>query len=855
MKKSNLLILVLFLILVALFTWPLIAHMNNGVAGGYIDTLLNSWIIRWDAHAILHSPLSFFQANINYPSVSSLAFSEHLFTLGVLSLPLAVFGANPVLVHNILLFLGLVFSAFTAFLLIEYLTRNRYAAFAGGAFFALCPYHLSKMAHLHISFMPFLPLVLLYLFKYMDSGERKYLAFFGLALLAQCLTSWYLMAFTLLAVAAVMAGYVFFRWGRQMWRRLLPAVGVMAVSGLLILPFALPYFRNRQAYPKFNRPISEIARYSATPGGYLNVPPENVVYGSLGAPFTQKEIGIGFDAESTLFPGFLILALATIGLIPRRRRRLKKPDETRPDDPTALEQPPEDPIFGRRAYLTRALPFAALGVGGFILSLGPYIGGHRNFLFLALYHSGIFSFVRMPARYAILLILALAVLGGLGLARLLDIVKNRGGGRGKAAPLLGLGLIAILLVEMLTFNLPISPVPVGKDISPVYAALAGGASSPEAAGAVIDAPVGRLEGAALYEGMFDLTARNPKDYIDHENFSVYFSTLNWRKLVNGFSGYYPPTYRRMMMEMQAFPSARSISVLRASDVAYVAWHWDWLPDGQQADFRARLDSFPELETAAEGNGVTLIHVKGAGESAGLQDLAWSPAGPASAAPGSSVRLGALLANGTNLAFATGVEQAQPVKVTWREAGGGVVMQKQEEYFLPPYIESGSLDKVSFLTTAPPRGGDYSLELSFGGVASVNLGPVAVHVAADTAAPDSKADAQILGVSLAGVTPASASGLFDLNLVFRNTGPLTLQSLEGAPAGTIDLGFTWFKDGREVWEGQRATLPCDVSPNQQLTAPALLRAPEQPGEYTVRCQLVKEGAYWMGSPVELHVTVQ
>ncbi len=877
MKKSNLLILVLFFILVTLFTWPLIAHLNNGVAGGYIDTLLNSWIISWDGHAILHSPLSLFQANINYPSVSSLAFSEHLFTLGVLSLPLRLFGANPVLVHNILLFLGLVFSAFTAFLLIEYLTRNRYAAFAGGAFFALCPYHLSKMAHLHISFMPFLPLVLLYLFKYMDSGERKYLAFFGLALLAQCLTSWYLMAFTLLAVAAVMAGYIFFRWGRQMWRRLLPAVGAMAISGLLILPFALPYFHNHGAYPEFVRPLSEIDLYSATPGDYLNVPPENVVYGSLGAPFTQKEIGIGFDAESTLFPGFLILALAAIGLIPRRRRRGKRADtqqergdeaslnaQAEPDcarDPVD-EQEPEDPVFGRRAYLARTLPFAALGVGGFILSLGPYIGGHRNFLFLALYHSGVFGFVRMPARYAILLILALAVLGGLGLARLLDIAKDRGWGRGLAAskhrlaaPLLGSGLIAILLVEMFTFNLPISPVPVGKDISSVYTALAGGTSSPEAGGAVIDAPVSRLEGAALYEGMFDLIARNPKDYIDHENFAVYFSTVNWRKLVNGFSGYYPPTYRRMMMEMQAFPSARSISVLRASGVAYVAWHWDWLPEGEQADFRARLGSFLELETAAEGGRVTLIHIKGAGERAGLQDLEWNPATPASAVPGGSVRLGALLANRGTLAFATGVEQAQPVKVTWRDAGGGVVMQKQEEYFLPPYIESTSLDKTSFLTTAPAQAGDYSLELSFGGVASANLGPVPVHVAPDAASPDQRAEAQILGVSLAGATPASASGLFDLKLVFRNTGPLTLQSLESAPAGTIDLGFTWLQDGREIWEGQRATLPCDVSPNQQLTAPALLRAPEQPGTYTVRCQLVKEGAYWMGSPVELTITVQ
>ncbi len=849
--RGNLVILVLFLLLVTLFTWPFVAHLNNGVAGGYIDTLLNSWIISWDSHAILHSPLSLFQANINYPSVSSLAFSEHLFTLGVLSLPLHLAGANPVLVHNLLLFLGLVFSAFTAFLLIEYLTRNRYAAFAGGAFFALCPYHLSKMAHLHISFMPFLPLVLLYLFKYMDEGRKRHLVFFGLALLAQCLTSWYLMAFTLLAVAAILAGYLLFRWGRQMWSRLLPAVGVMAVAGLIILPFALPYFQNRQSYPEFARSLTEIDQYSATPASYLNVPPENVVYGSLGAPFKQTEIGIGFDAESTLFPGFLITLLALIGLVPwwvKRKRRTRQEEEDLPEP----EPPPEDPVFGRDAWLTRVLPFAALGIGGFILSLGPYIGGHRNFLFLALYHSGIFSFVRMPARYGILLILALAVLGSLGLARLFAAVKRRGWGRGSGAPLLGIGLIAVLLVELLTFNLPISPVPVGGGISPVYATLTGG--NPDA-GAVIDAPVSGLAGAALYEGMFDLTAVSPKDYIDHENFSVYYSTLNWRKLVNGFSGYYPPTYRRVMMEMQAFPSARSISVLRTSGVAYVAWHWDWLPAEQQASARVQLASFPELEIASEGGGVTLFRIRGTDAGAAMPDLEWTAAAPATAAPGATIRLGAVLANPGATAFATGVEQAQPVTATWRDAASGIAARNKGEYFLPPYIEGGSLDKVSFLSTTPATPGDYTLELSFGGAASADLAPVPVHLAADALPPETKADAQILGVSLAGSTPASASGLFDVTLVFRNTGPVTLQSLDGAPPGTIDLGFTWYSNGQEVWEGQRATLPCDVAPGQQLSAGALLRAPLEPGVYTVRCQLVKEGTYWLGTPVDLSVTVR
>ncbi len=853
MKKSNLLVLALFLLLVLLFTWPLVAHLNDGVAGGKIDTLLNSWILSWDAHAITHSPFSFFQANINYPSVSSLAFSEHMFTLAVLGLPLHWLGANPVLVHNLLLILGLIFSAFTAFLLVEYLTGNRYAAFAAGAFFALCPYHLSKIAHLHISFLAFLPLVLLFLLKYLDGGGRKYLALFGLVVLAQALTSWYLMAFMLLAVAAALVGRLIFRW-RDQAKRVLLAVGTMAVCGIIILPFALPYLRNQSSYPDFDRPLSEIALYSAKPGDYLNVPPENVVYGSLGSPFRTREIGIGYDAERTLFPGLVILLLAAFALVPPLRKRREEGGKRgwdgykmRVATDADSRQSEEGGNREWEDYKSTILPFAALGLFAILLSFGPYIGGKRNPFFLLLYHSGIFSFVRMPARYAVLLILALAVLGGYGLARIMDRLRER---PGRSAQFLGIGLAGLLLLEMLTVGVPVSRVPVGKDISGVYTELNG-----QEEGAVIDAPVSGLLGAVTYEGMFPISAVNSQEYIDHENLSIYFSTLNWSKLVNGFSGYYPPFYRRVMMEMQAFPSTRTISFLAAAGVKYVAWHWDWLDADTAAAYRGRLAGFPQLETVAEDQGVALIHIGDTGGTAGLSDLDWRLDAPQEAAAASPIRLGIRLENRTERAFATVEERAKTVQVTWRDPAGNVVRESVEEYFLPFYLEPGGQDQISFVTETPREPGDYTLDLALGDDGSRELGPVTMSVAAGAQAVDAKAAGQVVSAGVSGAYPVTASALFGLGLTLRNTGPVPLVSTKAGGPGTIDLGFTWMRDGEQVWEVQRATLPCDVSPGQGISAAALLRAPIAPGTYTLRCQLVKEGYYWFDDFLEVTIQVE
>ena len=53
---------------------------------------------------------------------------------------------------------------------------------------------------------------------------------------------------------------------------------------------------------------------------------------------------------------------------------------------------------------------------------------------------------------------------------------------------------------------------------------------------------------------------------------TYMSTFHWQKLVNGYSGYHPPSYLQRLDGLQSFPDASSLEVLQRTGVSYVIVH-------------------------------------------------------------------------------------------------------------------------------------------------------------------------------------------------------------------------------------------------------------------------------------------
>jgi hypothetical protein len=178
-----------------------------------------------------------------------------------------------------------------------------------------------------------------------------------------------------------------------------------------------------------------------------------------------------------------------------------------------------------------------------------------------------FRGLRVPARMAMVVGLGLAVLAGFGVARL---SKMAGGGRRDA--IVALALTALVAVEYYSVPL-LTRVPSGP--SPIYDALP--RNTPNV--------------------LFELPLVRPDIAI--EPLYMYFSTFHWSTLVNGYSGFSPPSYERLHSSLEHFPDSTALAELRRRDVTHILIHGALY--GRRSDYDAMvasLDGSPEIERVA-----------------------------------------------------------------------------------------------------------------------------------------------------------------------------------------------------------------------------------------------------------------
>src|SRR5687768_18023637 len=120
-------------------TWPLARALGRDVAWDLGDSLLNMWILAWDAEqllAILRGDVSrlatFFDGNIFHPAPLTLAYSEHLLPQAVQILPIYALTRNPILCYNLLFLSTFVLSGVGMYLFVRELTGKPSAAFVAG---------------------------------------------------------------------------------------------------------------------------------------------------------------------------------------------------------------------------------------------------------------------------------------------------------------------------------------------------------------------------------------------------------------------------------------------------------------------------------------------------------------------------------------------------------------------------------------------------------------------------------------------------------------------------------------------------------------------------------------------------
>ena len=69
---------------------------------------------------------------------------------------------------------------------------------------------------------------------------------------------------------------------------------------------------------------------------------------------------------------------------------------------------------------------------------------------------------------------------------------------------------------------------------------------------------------------------------------AYLSTFHWFPMVNGYSGYYPPSYLDRLDRLKNFPSESAMRQLRRDNVQYVILHGMQYPPAVLNDIRSHL---------------------------------------------------------------------------------------------------------------------------------------------------------------------------------------------------------------------------------------------------------------------------
>jgi hypothetical protein len=474
----------LFAALSIAITWPLLPNLGSAVAYPG-DPLINTWILDWDWYATFHRPAHLFDGNIFYPAKRSLAFSENLYGIALLLMPLRAAGVSAVAAYNIAMLLGYTACGFFAYLLAFELTADTWAAAVAGIFYAFVPFRFTHASHVQYVFAGTLPLLLLCLIRYARQPDARRAAACGAAYLWNGLTNVHFFLFG--GVALVMTVALL----RPPLRRLSLS---LAAAMLLLLPFLLPYRTASRLYG-MERSYGETMTHSAVPSDWLL---DNFTH-----RFYPTKSDPAVDPERWLFPGATVLLMSGIALLSRRWRDV-----------------------------TLAGSWVALG---FVGSLGLRTPFHR---LLFDYAPG-FRAIRVPARWAVIAHVGLAILAAIGTATL----ARR---RRWIAPLVAIAFFAELYAAapMRWFLVPRAERPI--DI-------------------------------ALRHTQLKAIAELPLSNQDTEYEVMLHATAHHRRVVNGVSGFAPPEYRRLV-DLNAAWSDELVPELARIGVSHVVVRADELDD-------------------------------------------------------------------------------------------------------------------------------------------------------------------------------------------------------------------------------------------------------------------------------------
>lgn len=582
--RAHLVALLVFTLLAVGMTVPLAFRLSNSIlatdSNALNDSYFSVWIFGWQAHQLIADPLNLFQGNIFYPFPNSLAFSEVILPGALLYLPFDYATGNPIFAYNLVLFLTFPLNAFAMYLWtldwfkmangespiayrvsptsnIQHRTSNLHtpqfgespisnlhsqvspltpdsppstlhaplflASLLSGVIFAFCTYKMGELRHIQLLMSMFMPLTLMYLARFMRTPNPHNGILTALFFALNALSSLYYALFLAFGILLYLGMDLVLRRFRLTRRHLLYGIIAFVITGVLVMPFLLPFLRLER---EFNFSEGRDPRlYNARPASYIATPREQWLYGDITRPFRVASKG------QPLFPGIAVLVLSAIGTVALVRHARAK-------------------AFDPRMWVFAIL----LGVMGFVLSFGPDLLTGRTGEAALNFPLPYFALAKLapplnslnaPSRFVVLTMLALSLLAAYGVLVLMRRAPRR-------SAVIALVCGALIVAEYIPVPLRLDPIQAGVEISPVYRYLA---AQPRGQ-AVVELPMGE------------------PTFVDQDKYVVYAynSLYHLQPLVNGYSTFIPPDYYALVTDVKNFPDGKAVKRLRKWGVQWLVVH-------------------------------------------------------------------------------------------------------------------------------------------------------------------------------------------------------------------------------------------------------------------------------------------
>ncbi|WP_131784523.1 hypothetical protein [Protofrankia symbiont of Coriaria ruscifolia] len=313
-------VLVAFCALSALLFRDGWTDLGTTVYGGG-DAVLFSWYLGWIPYALAHGLNPFVTQLLNVPDGVNIMWSTGVPLLGVLAAPITVL-AGPLVAFQVLTTLAPALSGWAMFLAMRRWTAALPATVAG-LLYGFSPYMIgASYGHLHLSFVPFPPILLLLMDDLLvrQRSTRRTGVLLGVAVAAQALVSEEVLA-TSAVVTVVAVAILCLQYRDQIRIRAAAAVRGLAVcagvaTALLAWPLATQFFGPQRVHGSIQPPdvaVSDLLTF-VTPTPLQALGPDFAVRESL--TFTGNAV------EVSGYLGLPMLALLAFIAVRLRRNRL-----------------------------------------------------------------------------------------------------------------------------------------------------------------------------------------------------------------------------------------------------------------------------------------------------------------------------------------------------------------------------------------------------------------------------------------------------------------------------------------------------------------------------------------------------